>query len=93
MDLRSATPLLAWASHRKISRVLASFVRSILSGDSRFDRFVRSDRIALWTEEQAGLQLFRSKANWAACHVGPNFTDERLHDTGIAWGDGKFTDA
>jgi cytochrome c peroxidase len=37
--------------------------------------------------------LFRGKANCVACHVGPNFTDERLHNTGIAWRDGKFTDA
>jgi cytochrome c peroxidase len=77
----------------EISRALASFLRSILSGDSRFDRFLSSDRAALSTEEQAGLQLFRGKANCTACHVGPNFTDERLHNTGIAWRDGKFTDA
>jgi cytochrome c peroxidase len=27
-----------------------------------------------------------------ACHVGPNFTDERLHNTGVAWRDCKFAD-
>jgi len=77
----------------EISRALASFVRSILSGNSRFDRFIYGDRDALTAEEQAGLQLFRGKANCVACHVGPNFTDERLHNTGIAWRDGKFADA
>ena len=76
----------------EISRALASFVRSILSGDSRYDRFVNGDRAALSAEEQAGLQLFRGKANCVACHVGPNFTDERLHNTGIAWRDGEFAD-
>jgi cytochrome c peroxidase len=75
-----------------ISRDLASFVRSILSGDSPFDRFVNGDRSALSPEQQAGLQLFRGKANCVACHVGPNFTDEQLHNTGIAWRDGKFED-
>ena len=77
----------------EISRALASFVRSILSGDSPFDRFIDGDRTALAPEEQAGLQLFRGKANCAACHVGPNFTDERLHNTGIAWRDGKLADS
>jgi cytochrome c peroxidase len=76
----------------EISWALASFVRSILSGDSPFDRFVNGDRAALSAEEQAGLQLFRGKANCVACHVGPNFTDERLHNTGIAWHDGRFAD-
>jgi cytochrome c peroxidase len=27
--------------------------------------------------------LFRGKAGCAACHVGPNLTDEKLHDDGI----------
>lgn len=76
----------------EISRALASFVRSILSGDSPFDRFINGDRTALSPEQQAGLQLFRGKANCIACHVGPNFTDERLHNTGIAWRDGNFAD-
>jgi cytochrome c peroxidase len=76
----------------EISRALASYVRSILSGDSPFDRFIGGDLSALSAEQQAGLQLFRGKANCVACHVGPNFTDERLHNTGVAWRDGKFTD-
>ena len=76
----------------EISRALASFVRSILSGDSPFDRFINGDRSALSPEQQAGLRLFRGKANCVSCHVGPNFTDERLHNTGVAWREGKFTD-
>jgi cytochrome c peroxidase len=69
----------------EISRALASYVRSILSGDSRFDRFVNGDRHALSAEEQRGLQVFRGRGNCTACHVGPNFTDERTHNTGVAW--------
>ena len=76
----------------EISRALASFVRSILSGDSPFDRFINGGGTALSAEQQTGLQLFRGKANCTACHVGQNFTDERLHNTGVAWHDGKFAD-
>jgi cytochrome c peroxidase len=68
-----------------LSHALASFVRSILSGAAPFDRFVNGDRSALSDEQQAGLQIFRGKGNCTACHVGPNFTDERTHNTGIAW--------
>lgn len=75
-----------------VSRALASYVRSILSGDSPYDRFVNGDRSALSAEQQAGLQNFRGKGNCTACHVGPNFSDERLHNTGIAWRDGMFSD-
>jgi cytochrome c peroxidase len=72
-------------SEREMAFALASYVRSILSGDSRFDRFVNGDRGALDAREQAGLRIFRGKGNCTACHVGPNFTDERFHDTGVAW--------
>jgi cytochrome c peroxidase len=75
-----------------ISRALASYVRSILSGDSAYDRFVNGDRAALSAEQQLGLQIFRGKGNCIACHVGPNFTDEQFHNTGVAWRDGRFTD-
>jgi cytochrome c peroxidase len=76
----------------EISRALASFVRSIVSGNSPFDRFIDGDRTALTSEQQAGLQLFRGKANCTACHVGPTFTDERFHNTGVAWREGQFLD-
>ena len=69
----------------QISLALASFVRSILSGNSRFDRFVNGDRGALDAGERRGLALFRGKGNCTACHVGPNFSDERTHNTGVAW--------
>ncbi len=75
-----------------IARALASYVRSILSGDSPFDRFVNGDRTALTPEQQQGLQIFRGKGNCTACHVGPNFTDERLHNTGVAWKDERLAD-
>jgi cytochrome c peroxidase len=79
-------------SVKELSQALASFVRSILSGDSAYDRFVNGDRGALTAVQQTGLQLFRGKANCTSCHVGPNLTDEGLHNTGIAWRDGKLED-
>jgi cytochrome c peroxidase len=77
-----------------VSQSLASYVRSILSGDAPYDRFVNGDRSALSAMEQAGLQIFRGRGNCTACHVGPNFSDERLHDTGVAWSPStsQFTD-
>ena len=76
----------------EMSRSLASFVRSLLSGDSPFDRFINGDRDALTAEQQAGLQIFRGKGNCTACHVGPTFSDERFHNTGVAWRDGLLLD-
>ena len=76
----------------EVSRSLASFVRSLLSGDSPFDRFINGDRAALTAEQQSGLQVFRGKGRCTACHVGPTFSDERFHNTGVAWRDGRIVD-
>jgi cytochrome c peroxidase len=76
----------------ELAKSLATFVRSLLSGGSPFDRYVTGDRAALSLEQQDGLQLFRGKANCTACHVGPTFTDERFHNTGVAWRNGRLLD-
>ena len=79
-------------SSPEMSRALATYIRSVMSGDAPYDRYVNGDRTALSPEAQAGLALFRGKANCTACHLGPNFTDESVHNTGIAWRDGAFLD-
>lgn len=71
---------------------LASYVRSLLSGDSLLDRYTAGDRSALTVEQRVGLQLFRGKGNCATCHVGPNFTDEAFHNTGVTAAAGRVVD-
>lgn len=75
-----------------LAHALASYVRTILSGASRFDHFQNGRRDALSPQERSGLELFRGKANCVACHSGPNFTDELFHNTGVAWRDGTMGD-
>jgi cytochrome c peroxidase len=76
----------------ELSRALASYVRSILSGNSAYDRYISGERTALDPDQRAGLALFRGKTNCTACHVGPTFSDERLHNTGIAWRGDRLID-
>ncbi len=64
----------------------------MLAGASRYDRYDAGEKTALTNPEQAGLRLFRGKARCALCHSGSNLTDEDFHNTGIAWGEGKFLD-
>jgi cytochrome c peroxidase len=75
-----------------LANALASYVRTMLSGDSPYDRYLQGDPAALTKQQLAGLRLFRGKAGCTACHLGPNLTDERFHNTGIGWpGDeGRF---
>ena len=75
-----------------MSQALASYIRSILSGDSPYDRFINGDRRALTADQQRGLQIFRGRGNCTACHVGPTFSDERFHNTGVAWKNDRLSD-
>ncbi|HSC26309.1 MAG TPA: cytochrome c peroxidase, partial [Vicinamibacterales bacterium] len=75
-----------------LARAVASYVRTILSGGAPFDRYARGEADALSPAARAGLQLFRGKANCVSCHPQPSFTDERFHNTGVAWRDGALRD-
>ena len=75
-----------------LANALASYVRTILSGDAAIDRYRNGEIDALSDQARQGLRIFQGKANCSACHVGPNFTDERFHNTGVAWRDGELLD-
>jgi cytochrome c peroxidase len=77
---------------RQVAFALAAYVRTIQAGDSRYDRYVAGDRSALSVTAQRGLTLFRGKAGCTGCHVGPTFSDEEFHNTGVAWRTGRLTD-
>jgi cytochrome c peroxidase len=75
-----------------VAQALAAYVRTIVAGNSRFDRFTAGDRPALSDSARRGLILFTGKAGCSGCHAGPNFTDEQFHNTGIAWRAGSPAD-
>lgn len=66
-------------------RAIASFVRSIVSFDSPYDRFLGGDEAAMNESEIRGMALFFSeKTECFHCHGGFNFTDSSTHaDTKI----------
>src|SRR5262245_19096642 len=80
------------AEREDVAQALATYVRCSFAGDSPYDRYGAGKREALSEQQQAGLQMFRGKANCVACHVGINLTDERFHNTGTGWKNGKWTD-
>ena len=67
-----------------LSRAIASFERTIMAGNSPYDRFTqKDDKAALSEAALRGYQLFLGKAACASCHVGFNFTDESYHNLGL----------
>jgi cytochrome c peroxidase len=66
-----------------IAKAIASFERTVLSGNAPFDKFKAGDTNALSASAQRGLKLFTGKARCSACHAGPNFTDDSFHNIGV----------
>jgi cytochrome c peroxidase len=70
----------------RIGKAIASFQRTLLSGNSPADRFdFTGDEKALSESAKRGLDLFRNKARCTKCHSGFNFTDEKFHNLGIGF--------
>jgi cytochrome c peroxidase len=69
--------------YANMGKAIAAFVRTILPGASRFDRYVaaliKGDRstmeLTLSADEVRGLRLFIGKAKCINCHNGPLFSD------------------
>jgi cytochrome c peroxidase len=62
---------------------LVQFLRSLVTPDARFDRFLAGDRSALDAEEQAGYLLFKD-LGCTSCHQGVNVGGNLYQRMGVA---------
>jgi cytochrome c peroxidase len=77
---------------QQVADAIASFERTVVTTDSKFDRYARGDHAAMNRLEKQGLEVFNGKGHCTACHWGPNFSDGRFHNLGIIAGDPKNPD-
>jgi len=76
-----------------LAAALASYVRTIVSGNAPVDRYGFGDLDALSPLEREGQRIFHDRGQCSACHGGPNFSDEQFHNTGVAWRQAGATDS
>ena len=67
----------------QVAEAIAAFERTVVSSNSRFDRFREGDLRALTLREQRGMDLFFGKAACSSCHKEPAFSDGRFHNLGV----------
>ena len=58
----------------RLTRALTSYVLSLQSFNSPFDKYMRGESIALSEEAQDGFNLFMGKAACGTCHFAPTFS-------------------
>lgn len=66
----------------QIAQAIATFERTILSGNSPYDRYRKGDKLAMSAEQIKGYKIF-NQVGCAICHNGPNFSNERFLNIGI----------
>ena len=76
----------------RIGKAIASWERTLICGNSPFDRWFYGGREGALTEAQKrGFELFTGRAGCGSCHtIGETaslFTDNGFHDTGIGYMD------
>lgn len=71
-----------------VAAAIAAFERTVVSGDSPFDRFHAGDKSALSASAARGWDLWNGKARCNTCHpfgdATPNFSDNKFHNIGVA---------
>jgi len=71
-------------TRRNIELAMATFERSIVSGEASFDAWIKGNEAAISEAAKRGFDLFNGKAHCAPCHSGWAFTDSSFHDIGSA---------
>lgn len=69
-------------NQNNITNAIQEFERTLLTPNSRFDKYLKGDQTAMNAEEVAGYDLFK-KYNCATCHVGENMGGQSYELMGI----------
>lgn len=70
-------------SEDNLKNAIATYERTLVSPQTRFDRWIAGDAAALSAQETEGFRLFTGKAGCANCHSGWAFTDYAFYDVGL----------
>jgi cytochrome c peroxidase len=67
----------------RIAMAIAAYERTVVTGNSAYDRYQAGDKSAMSESAVRGMALFNGKANCATCHASFNFTDENYRNIGV----------
>ncbi|MEJ2763346.1 cytochrome c peroxidase [Photobacterium sp. MCCC 1A19761] len=80
----------------QLGMALATFQRTIVSQESRFDRFLAQapagETSALTDQELWGLDIYRRNGRCVNCHMGPELTNHAFENVGLTYYKAFFED-
>ncbi len=67
----------------QVVKAIATFERTVLSGNSAYDRYKAGNKKALTPAQIRGMNVFFKKSKCDKCHDGMNFTTNDYHNLGV----------
>ncbi len=77
---------------QNIAKAIASYERSLVPKNTKFNRFLNGDYSALSDKEIYGLHIFRTKGRCMNCHYGVALSDGKFHNLGLSFYGRKLQD-
>jgi cytochrome c peroxidase len=69
-------------SIENIGKAIAAYERTLVTNNSRFDKYMRGETNAISLGEKEGFEVFK-KVGCANCHNGPMFSDYKTHTLSV----------
>ncbi|MBL8210899.1 MAG: c-type cytochrome [Bryobacterales bacterium] len=66
-----------------VAKAIATFERTVLSGNSPYDRYQAGQKKAMTPDQIRGMDVYLNKAKCDQCHEGINFTSNAYHNIGV----------
>ncbi len=66
-----------------VAKAIATFERTVLSGNAPYDRFRAGDKTALTDAQVRGMRVYFDRAKCDQCHEGVNFTTNMYANLGV----------
>lgn len=70
-------------SIENITKAIASYERTLIPQDTRFNRFLKGEYEMLSPKEIYGMHIYRTKGRCMNCHFGDKLSDEKYHNLNI----------
>ena len=70
-------------SDRTTSFAVSAYIRTLLTTESPFQRWLKGDELAMLEAEKRGAYLFYEKAGCYRCHQGPALSSVEFHALGV----------
>lgn len=72
-----------YITHHEIAYALAQFTRTLISKDSKYDRYMQGTERLTYNEEMGMRIFFSEKGDCFHCHTAMITTDGQMHNTGL----------